>query len=123
MNITGGSLIITYLCNKAPSPSRSVLPSQLQFALEPLPRSRRSPNLAGPRLRCIPASCVPGTDSASSYHPIVFSLAQPLNNGRQGVMQQSRYQNLCDHEIIPAVHRSGGWAQYITVTAADLNCI
>ncbi|MGZ9112277.1 MAG: alcohol dehydrogenase catalytic domain-containing protein, partial [Rhodoplanes sp.] len=33
------------------------------------------------------------------------------------------YQNLCDHEIIPAVHRSGGWAQYITVTAADLNCI
>lgn len=33
------------------------------------------------------------------------------------------HQNLCDHEIIPAVHRSGGWAQYITVTAADLNCI
>lgn len=33
------------------------------------------------------------------------------------------YQNLCDHGIIPAVHRSGGWAQYITVTAADLNCI
>ena len=32
-------------------------------------------------------------------------------------------QNLCDHEIIPAVHRSGGWAQYITLTAADLNCI
>jgi D-arabinose 1-dehydrogenase-like Zn-dependent alcohol dehydrogenase len=33
------------------------------------------------------------------------------------------HQNLCDHEIIPAVQRSGGWAQYITVTAADLNCI
>ena len=33
------------------------------------------------------------------------------------------HQNLCDHEIIPAVHRSGGWGQYITVTAADLNCI
>jgi D-arabinose 1-dehydrogenase-like Zn-dependent alcohol dehydrogenase len=33
------------------------------------------------------------------------------------------HQNLCDHEIIPAVHRSGRWAQYITVTAADLNCI
>lgn len=33
------------------------------------------------------------------------------------------YQNLCDHEVIPAVNRSGGWAQYITVTAADLNCI
>jgi D-arabinose 1-dehydrogenase-like Zn-dependent alcohol dehydrogenase len=32
-------------------------------------------------------------------------------------------QNLCDHEIISGVHRSGGWAQYITVTAADLNCI
>ena len=33
------------------------------------------------------------------------------------------YQNLCDHEVIPAVNRSGGWAQYITVTASDLNCI
>jgi D-arabinose 1-dehydrogenase-like Zn-dependent alcohol dehydrogenase len=33
------------------------------------------------------------------------------------------HQNLCDHEVIPAIHRSGGWAQYITVTAADLNCI
>ncbi len=33
------------------------------------------------------------------------------------------YQNLCDHMIAPPVHRMGGWAQYITVTAADLNCI
>jgi D-arabinose 1-dehydrogenase-like Zn-dependent alcohol dehydrogenase len=33
------------------------------------------------------------------------------------------HQNLCDHEVIPAMHRSGGWAQYITVTTADLNCI
>jgi D-arabinose 1-dehydrogenase-like Zn-dependent alcohol dehydrogenase len=33
------------------------------------------------------------------------------------------HQNLCDHEIIPAIHRTGGWAQYVTITAADLNCI
>lgn len=33
------------------------------------------------------------------------------------------YQNLCDHMIAPGVHRTGGWAQYVTVTAADLNCI
>jgi len=33
------------------------------------------------------------------------------------------YQNLCDHMIAPPVGRWGGWAQYITVTAADLNCI
>ncbi len=33
------------------------------------------------------------------------------------------YQNLCDHMIVPGVHRTGGWAQYVTVTAADLNCI
>lgn len=32
-------------------------------------------------------------------------------------------QNLCDHVIIPGVQRLGGWAQYVTVTAADLNCI
>jgi D-arabinose 1-dehydrogenase-like Zn-dependent alcohol dehydrogenase len=32
-------------------------------------------------------------------------------------------QNLCDHMIVPGVHRTGGWAQYVTVTAADLNCI
>jgi D-arabinose 1-dehydrogenase-like Zn-dependent alcohol dehydrogenase len=32
-------------------------------------------------------------------------------------------QNLCDHEVIPAIHRSGGWAQYVTISAADLNCI
>jgi D-arabinose 1-dehydrogenase-like Zn-dependent alcohol dehydrogenase len=31
--------------------------------------------------------------------------------------------NLCDHEIIPAIQRSGGWAQSVTITAADLNCI
>ena len=40
----------------------------------------------------------------------------------EGVKNAS-YQNLCDHEVIPAMHCSGGWAQYITVTAADLNCI
>jgi D-arabinose 1-dehydrogenase-like Zn-dependent alcohol dehydrogenase len=33
------------------------------------------------------------------------------------------YQNICDHVIIPGVQRLGGWAQYVTVTAADLNCI
>ena len=33
------------------------------------------------------------------------------------------YQNLCDHMIIPGVQRMGGWAQYVTLTAADLNCI
>jgi D-arabinose 1-dehydrogenase-like Zn-dependent alcohol dehydrogenase len=32
-------------------------------------------------------------------------------------------QNLCDNVIIPGVQRIGGWAQYVTVTAADLNCI
>jgi propanol-preferring alcohol dehydrogenase len=33
------------------------------------------------------------------------------------------FQNLCDHVITPGVQRLGGWAQYVTVTAADLNCI
>jgi len=33
------------------------------------------------------------------------------------------FQNLCDHVITPGVGRIGGWAQYVTVTAADLNCI
>jgi D-arabinose 1-dehydrogenase-like Zn-dependent alcohol dehydrogenase len=33
------------------------------------------------------------------------------------------FQNLCDHVIIPGVQRIGGWAQYVTITAADLNCI
>jgi propanol-preferring alcohol dehydrogenase len=33
------------------------------------------------------------------------------------------YQNLCDHMIVGGVQRLGGWAQYVTVTAADLNCI
>ncbi len=33
------------------------------------------------------------------------------------------YQNLCEHVIIGGVQRMGGWAQYVTVTAADLNCI
>lgn len=33
------------------------------------------------------------------------------------------YQNLCDHMLVAGVHRTGGWAQYVTVTAADLNCI
>jgi D-arabinose 1-dehydrogenase-like Zn-dependent alcohol dehydrogenase len=33
------------------------------------------------------------------------------------------YQNVCDHMIMPGVQRLGGWAQYVTVTAADLNCI
>ena len=33
------------------------------------------------------------------------------------------FQNLCDHVVIPAIHRTGGWAQYVTITAADLNCI
>lgn len=33
------------------------------------------------------------------------------------------YQNLCDRVITPGVKRLGGWAQYVTVTAADLNCI
>lgn len=32
-------------------------------------------------------------------------------------------QNLCDNVITPGVQRLGGWAQYVTVTAADLNCI
>jgi D-arabinose 1-dehydrogenase-like Zn-dependent alcohol dehydrogenase len=33
------------------------------------------------------------------------------------------FQNLCDHMIVGGVQRIGGWAQYVTVTAADLNCI
>ena len=33
------------------------------------------------------------------------------------------YENLCDDVKTPGVHRIGGWAQYVTVTAADLNCI
>jgi D-arabinose 1-dehydrogenase-like Zn-dependent alcohol dehydrogenase len=33
------------------------------------------------------------------------------------------FQNLCDHMIVAGVQRMGGWAQYVTVTAADLNCI
>src|SRR5271166_16613 len=36
---------------------------------------------------------------------------------------RSGYQNLCDHVIMPGVQRLGGWAQYVTVSAADLNCI
>jgi propanol-preferring alcohol dehydrogenase len=32
-------------------------------------------------------------------------------------------QNLCDNGIVPGRQRAGGWAQYITVTNADLNCI
>jgi len=31
--------------------------------------------------------------------------------------------NLCDHVVIAGGQRMGGWAQYVTVTAADLNCI
>lgn len=33
------------------------------------------------------------------------------------------YHNLCDNTVVGGVQRIGGWAQYITVTAADLNCI
>jgi len=33
------------------------------------------------------------------------------------------YQNHCENVIIGGVQRMGGWAQYVTVTAADLNCI
>jgi propanol-preferring alcohol dehydrogenase len=33
------------------------------------------------------------------------------------------YQNLCDNVITGGVQRTGGWAQHVTVTAADLNCI
>jgi D-arabinose 1-dehydrogenase-like Zn-dependent alcohol dehydrogenase len=33
------------------------------------------------------------------------------------------YQNVCDKLIMAGVQRLGGWAQYVTVTAADLNCI
>lgn len=33
------------------------------------------------------------------------------------------YQNRCENEIIAGVHRTGGWAQYITVTNAELICI
>ena len=36
---------------------------------------------------------------------------------------RSGHQNLCDHVIVPGVQRLGGWAQYVTVGAADLNCI
>jgi D-arabinose 1-dehydrogenase-like Zn-dependent alcohol dehydrogenase len=32
-------------------------------------------------------------------------------------------QNLCDNVITPGHQRLGGWAQYVTVTVADLNCI
>src|SRR6266540_1351822 len=57
--------------------------------------------------------------------------SQPSNTVGDGVtfslrtegVKNASYQNLCDHKVIPAMHRSGGWAQYITVTAADLNCI
>jgi len=43
----------------------------------------------------------------------------------EGTCPQCRagFQNLCDHVIVPGVQRTGGWAQYVTVTAADLNCI
>lgn len=42
-----------------------------------------------------------------------------------GICPQCRagFHNLCDHMIVPGLHRGGGWAQYVTVTAADLNCI
>lgn len=33
------------------------------------------------------------------------------------------YPNLCDHVIVGGFQRVGGWSQYVTVTAADLNCI
>jgi propanol-preferring alcohol dehydrogenase len=33
------------------------------------------------------------------------------------------HQNLCDNVIIGGVQRMGGWAHYVTITAADLNCI
>jgi propanol-preferring alcohol dehydrogenase len=33
------------------------------------------------------------------------------------------FQNLCDHGVTFAIDRTGGWAQYVTITAADLNCI
>lgn len=33
------------------------------------------------------------------------------------------FQNLCDHGVQFAIDRTGGWAQYVTITAADLNCI
>ncbi|PWC17201.1 alcohol dehydrogenase [Brenneria roseae subsp. roseae] len=33
------------------------------------------------------------------------------------------FPNLCDHTVIPAIQRTGGWAQYVTITAADFNCI
>lgn len=32
-------------------------------------------------------------------------------------------QNLCDNMITPGTKHPGGWAQYVTVTVADLNCI
>lgn len=32
-------------------------------------------------------------------------------------------QNLCDNMITGGTNRIGGWAQYVTVTVADLNCI
>jgi propanol-preferring alcohol dehydrogenase len=42
-----------------------------------------------------------------------------------GTCEQCRagFQNVCDHVIVGGAQRVGGWAQYITVTAADLNCI
>lgn len=33
------------------------------------------------------------------------------------------FQNLCDHMVVPGFGRTGDWAQYATVTAADPNCI
>lgn len=33
------------------------------------------------------------------------------------------FQNLCDHGVRFARDRTGGWAQYVTITVADLNCI
>ncbi|AWT14867.1 MULTISPECIES: alcohol dehydrogenase catalytic domain-containing protein [Stenotrophomonas] len=32
-------------------------------------------------------------------------------------------QNLCDNGVVAGVMRDGGWAEYVTVTSADLNCI
>ena len=31
--------------------------------------------------------------------------------------------NLCDGLVIPGLQRRGGWAEYVTVSAADVNCI
>jgi propanol-preferring alcohol dehydrogenase len=33
------------------------------------------------------------------------------------------FQNRCNNMVVPGIQRLGGWAQYVTVTAADLNCI